>query len=82
MNEYVSYWVEQQNRAGLWINPRKPFDRPVSASYRTIDEARAWAAEWKVEWERVLSGLPLPEEIASLDAIRIVKRTLIEEVVS
>ena len=80
MSEYVSYWVEQQNQAGLWINPRMPFDRPFSASFKTLQQARTWAAEWREEWKRVLSGLPLPAEIASLDAIRIVKRTLIEEV--
>lgn len=81
MSKFVSYWVEQ-NQAGIWITPRKPFDRDLNRSFYTANDARVWAAEWRVEWERVLSGLPLPEEIASLDAIRIVKRTLIEEVVS
>lgn len=82
MNPYVSYWVEQQNQAGIWITPRKPFDRDLSRGFYTLNDARAWAAEWRVEWERVLNGLPLPFDIASLDAIRVVKRTLTEEVVS
>lgn len=78
---FLSYWVEQQNQAGIWITPRKPFDRDLRGSFNTADEARAWAAEWRVEWERVLNGLPLPYDIASLDAIRVVRRTLTEEVV-
>lgn len=82
MSNCVGYYVEQQNRAGIWITPRKPFDRDLRGSFNTANEARAWVAEWRVEWERVLNGLPPPFDIASLDAIRVVKRTLTEEVLS